>query len=126
MALPTFCDNGSSSPSNPGGNDVENARKLTFGNAAKALLKDEGLTQHEVAERLGVTDASVSRLLADGGGSPSLRKMLSVLELTGSSLAIISNDAPLPEGCILLKEAKKEEDELGRDTEHASGEQAHE
>lgn len=77
---------------------------LSFGGAVKRLIKQEGIKQIELANELNIPAASVSRMLSDAGGSPSLKRVLAVLETCNCSLAVVSKDADLPEGSILLHE----------------------
>lgn len=89
---------------------MANVDTLSFGNAVRHLLKDRGIKQVDYAEQLGVTSASVSRMLADAGGSPSLNKALAALKPLGFTVAIVRQDVDLPEGSVLLREVKKAED----------------
>lgn len=105
---------------------MANVDTLSIGGAIKRLLASSELKQKTLAEEAGVTSASLSRMLADAGGSPSVNRTLSTLKPLGFTLAVVKNGEPLPEGSILLRETKKAKDKHGRDTEHASGKQASE
>lgn len=58
-----------------------------FKNRVEALLKAKGMTQRQLAERLGVSEVTVSRWMTDGanGRNPSvqtLQKIANILETT--------------------------------------------
>ena len=62
-----------------------------FRNRMEALLKDKGMTQRELAARLGVSEVTVSRWMTDGanGRNPSistLQKIADIFETTPDTL----------------------------------------
>ena len=67
-----------------------------FKNRVETLLKEKGMTQRELASRLGVSEVTVSRWMTDGanGRNPSvqtLQKIAEVLQTTPDYL--LGNDA---------------------------------
>lgn len=67
-----------------------------FKNRVETLLKEKGMTQRELAARLGVSEVTVSRWMTDGanGRNPSvqtLQKIAEVLQTTPDYL--LGNDA---------------------------------
>ena len=59
-----------------------------FKNRMETLLKSKGMTQRELASKLGVSEVTVSRWMTDGtnGRNPSIQKIAEILETTPDSL----------------------------------------
>ena len=70
-------------------------RKETFGNMVAALCKEKGMTQLELAEKMGVTDKAVSKWERDLSfpDVSSIPKLAEILEVSVDELMQVKTDA---------------------------------
>jgi len=70
-------------------------KKETFGNMVAALRKEKGMTQLELAEKMGVTDKAVSKWERDLSfpDVSSIPKLAEILEVSVDELMQIKTDA---------------------------------
>ena len=70
-------------------------RKETFGNMVAALRKEKGMTQLELAEKMGVTDKAVSKWERDLSfpDVSSIPKLAEILEVSVDELMQVKTDA---------------------------------
>lgn len=78
---------------------------LTFGEVFSEILYEERLRKTAAAERLGISDAAVHKLINDTN-SPTIDRALSVLNEFGYSLAIVSKENE-KDVCSPLKKGKE-------------------
>jgi LacI family transcriptional regulator, galactose operon repressor len=89
-----------------------NERDMALGGMIKALRLRKGLTQSELAERMGTTDAAID-LLEAGGRTPSLDTLQSLTETLGEGLIIgFENDSGGVQGVTLWSDQSKPDERI--------------
>jgi LacI family transcriptional regulator len=82
-------------------------RDMALGDLVRVLRLGEGLTQSELAERMGTTQSAIARLEA-GGRTPSLDTLQSLTETLGEGLIIgFENDTGRVQGITLWSDQSK-------------------
>ena len=87
-------------------------RDMALGDLVRALRLGEGLTQSQLAERMGTTQSAIARLEA-GGRTPSLDTLQSLAETLGEGLIIgFENDTGRVQGVTLWSDQSKPDERI--------------
>lgn len=74
---------------------------MKTGETIRSIMRSRGFTQTALAERLGIRQPAVAKMLT-GGNSPQINTLNNYLEVLGYRVALVPVGANLPEGCYVI------------------------